>query len=164
MQKTKNQRNPYVVLNKGQVSCIEMSHEIAIKTEDACSEIKQKILARLEIIEGHMNKVGIGSDSIAKDDFSDTIQEIKAEIPELSQKRRERLVEEYNLDERTSNIFTANKDLGEYFEKVISELRNWLKIIKPKTKISEGETNKLVKLASNYIITDLQCCQFPSLY
>ncbi len=84
------------------------------------------------------------------------IQEIRAEIPELPQQKRERFVREYNLEEKSSNIFIANKDLGEYFEKVVSELRNWLKVIEFKTKIAEQEKNQLIKLASNYIITDLQ--------
>lgn len=84
------------------------------------------------------------------------IQEIKAEIPELPQKRRERLSQEYNLDKKAIEIFTFYKDLGEYFEKVMSELRNWVKEIEIKKKIEKDEFLKLTKLATNYIITDLQ--------
>ncbi len=84
------------------------------------------------------------------------IQEIKAEIPELPQQRRERLIKEYNLGGESSNIFVVNKDLGEYFEKVISELENWIKEIEIKEKVGEKERKKLVGLATNYIITDLQ--------
>ncbi len=102
------------------------------------------------------------------------IQEIKAEIPELPQKRRERFAKEYNLDEKSVEIYTFNKDLGEYFEKVMSELINWVKEVeKPadsfsvrrarqNTKFLAGKEIgkdkflKLTKLATNYIITDLQ--------
>lgn len=84
------------------------------------------------------------------------IQEIKAEIPELPQKRRERFKKEYNLNEKSVEIFTFNKDLGEYFEKVMSELRNWVKELEEKEKVSREEFLKLTKLATNYIITDLQ--------
>ena len=77
----------------------------------------------------------------------DIINEIKAEIPELPQKRRERLVKEYSLDEKSVEIFVYNKDLGEYFEKVISELPS---------KLPEKNLLELIKLATNYIITDLQ--------
>ena len=84
------------------------------------------------------------------------IREIKAEIPELPQQRKERLITEYNLDQKTCNISVNNKDLGEYFEKVMSELRNWIKEIELKEKVKEEEQKKLIKLASNYIITDLQ--------
>ncbi len=73
--------------------------------------------------------------------------EIRAEIPELPRQRRERLVREYSLDEVGAEIFVYNKNLGEYFEKVISELPPNL----PKENLF-----KLIKLSSNYIITDLQ--------
>ena len=77
----------------------------------------------------------------------DIINEIKAEIPELPQNKRERLVKEYNLDEKSVEIFVSNKDLGEYFEKVISEFA---------PNLAKDNLSKLIKLASNYIITDLQ--------
>jgi aspartyl-tRNA(Asn)/glutamyl-tRNA(Gln) amidotransferase subunit B len=75
------------------------------------------------------------------------VDEIRAEIPELPQQRRERLAREYGLDKKNIEIFVYNKDLGEYFEKVISELPPNL----PKKNLLQ-----LIKLTSNYIITDLQ--------
>jgi len=87
---------------------------------------------------------------------SEIINEIKAEIPELPQPRRERLKKEYNLLDKEIEVFVFNKDLGEYFEKAMSELRQWIKEIKFKRRVVEEEFLKLVKLCSNYIITDLQ--------
>ena len=84
------------------------------------------------------------------------LNEIKAEIPELPRQRRERFKKEYNLSEKEIEVFVFYKDLGEYFEKVISELKNWVKEIELKSKISEADKQKLIKLASNYIITNLQ--------
>jgi aspartyl-tRNA(Asn)/glutamyl-tRNA(Gln) amidotransferase subunit B len=84
------------------------------------------------------------------------INEIKIEIPELPQQKRERFKREYNLSEKEIEIFVFNKELGEYFEKVISELIEWVSSVKFKTKISEIEKQKLNKLASNYIVSDLQ--------
>ena len=78
---------------------------------------------------------------------ADYLNEIKTEIPELPQQRRERLMREYQLDEKSIEIFVFNKDLGEFFEKVVSELEPHL----PQEKLL-----KLIKLATNYIITDLQ--------
>jgi aspartyl-tRNA(Asn)/glutamyl-tRNA(Gln) amidotransferase subunit B len=75
------------------------------------------------------------------------INEIRAEIPELPQKRRERLIREYGLDEKNAEIFVYNKNLGEYFEKVISELP---------PDLSKENLFKSIKLAVNYITTDLQ--------
>jgi len=75
------------------------------------------------------------------------IEKIRAEIPELPQQKRERFKREYNLDEKSIEVFVQNKDLGEYFEKVISELP---------PKIPKNQFPRLIKLASNYLITDLQ--------
>jgi len=82
--------------------------------------------------------------------------EVQGEIPELPQGRRKRLVQEYGLGDKAIEVFVFYKDLGEYFEKVMSELRNWVKEAESKKKVGEGEYSKLVKIASNYIITDLK--------
>jgi len=73
------------------------------------------------------------------------ISEIESEIPELPEKKRARFKKEYGLEEKAVEIFVKNKDLGEFFEKIISEFDPRL----PKEKISN-----LIKLTSNYLITD----------
>jgi len=79
--------------------------------------------------------------------FSDEfLSEMRSKIPELPQHRRERLKKEYSLLEKESEVFVKNKDLGEYFEKVISELPPGL---------SQEDLLKMTKLSSNYLITDL---------
>ncbi|MDP1538876.1 MAG: Asp-tRNA(Asn)/Glu-tRNA(Gln) amidotransferase subunit GatB, partial [bacterium] len=75
------------------------------------------------------------------------VQKIKSEIPELPQQRRERLKKEYGLLDKEVEIFVYNKDLGEYFEKVVSEFE---------PNLSQGKLLALIKLAANYLITDLQ--------
>jgi len=98
------------------------------------------------------------------------IEEIQAEIPELPQQRRERFKKEYNLLDKevaealphlpprpsAIEVLVFNKDLGEYFEKAMSELRNWVKEEEMKRKVGREEFLKLTKLCSNYMITDLQ--------
>ena len=84
------------------------------------------------------------------------INEIKKEIPELPQGRRDRFIKEYGLSEENAKAFVVYKDLGNYFEKVISELRNWIKESEQKEKVSESEFKKLVKFSLNYILSDLQ--------
>lgn len=84
------------------------------------------------------------------------LNKIKAEIPELPQIKRERFKKEYNLSLEEIEIFAQNKDLGEYYEKVMSELRNWIKEIEIKGKVEEEEFFRLAKLGANYIISDLQ--------
>ncbi len=74
--------------------------------------------------------------------------EIKREIQELPQARKERFQKEYNIDEKTAQLFVLNKDLGDYFEKIITELKVWQK---------EGSQKKEVnQLVVNYLIGDLQ--------
>ena len=75
------------------------------------------------------------------------LDKIKAEIPELPCQKRERFSREYQLDEKNIGVFTFNKDLGGFFEKVISEFG---------PQLSKEKLLKLIRLATNYIITDLQ--------
>ncbi len=82
------------------------------------------------------------------------LNKVKAEIPELPSQKRERFKKEYGLNEKTVEIFVFNKDLGEYFEQVVSEVKNWIKAIE--RDVSKKETEKLIQLATNYILTDLQ--------
>jgi len=89
---------------------------------------------------------------------------IKNEISELPQNKRKRFQKEYGIDEKSINILISNKELGEYFEKVNSELRVWVKEKKDKLKITDEEFKKLTKLSSNYIITDLQSLLKGSLF
>lgn len=84
------------------------------------------------------------------------IQEAEVGIPELPQQKRERFKKEYGLSGEEIEIFVQNKDLGEYFEKTMSELRDWVKSIEVKSKVSEKEHKKLIKLCANYLLTDLQ--------
>jgi aspartyl-tRNA(Asn)/glutamyl-tRNA(Gln) amidotransferase subunit B len=82
------------------------------------------------------------------------IDGIKTEIPELPRQRRERFKKEYNLSSREVEIFIRKRDFGDYFEKVISELEQWAKEIKPK--LNKERFLSLIKLCLNYILTDLQ--------
>ncbi|MGB9743164.1 MAG: Asp-tRNA(Asn)/Glu-tRNA(Gln) amidotransferase subunit GatB [Minisyncoccales bacterium] len=75
------------------------------------------------------------------------IQKIKAEIPELPIQKRERLKREYGLTEKEIEMFVYYKDLGEYFEKIISEFD---------PQLNKEQLKRLIKLAANYLITDLQ--------
>jgi len=78
------------------------------------------------------------------------IEEIKAIMPELPAQKRERFKKQYGLDSDSIGFFVTNKDLSEYFEKVISEFEEWLKT----EGIKGGE--KLYKLVANYLISDVK--------
>jgi aspartyl-tRNA(Asn)/glutamyl-tRNA(Gln) amidotransferase subunit B len=71
---------------------------------------------------------------------------LKVQLPELPWQRRERMAREYGLNENEVELFVREKDIGEYFEKVVSELG---------PDIPAERLQKLIKLSSNYILTDL---------
>ncbi len=77
----------------------------------------------------------------------DEINKIRAEIPELPFNKKARLSEEYKIDKDSVEFFVYNKDLGEYFEKVVSEFE---------PNLAKDKLNSLINLAVNYIITNLQ--------
>ncbi len=76
-------------------------------------------------------------------------------LPELPQQRRERFVKEYGLPEKDVEIFVVNKILGDYYEKVVTELESWEKLGHIEKPV-DLDHKKLSKLASNYLITELQ--------
>ncbi len=84
------------------------------------------------------------------------LEKIKAKIPELPQQRRERFQREYQLSEKEIELYIYQKELGEFFEKVMSELRNWIKEKRFQDRLKESEFKNLAKITSNYIASDLQ--------
>lgn len=83
------------------------------------------------------------------------IEKIKAKISELPDHRRKRFKQEYNISEGDIEVLTNFKVLGDYFEKIISELKNWEKTVHKK-KPPASHFYKLVKLTANYLITELK--------
>lgn len=81
-----------------------------------------------------------------------SIKEIEEKnIPELPQDKRDRFGAEYGLPKSDIETLAGNKNLADYFEKVSSELNNWIQ--------DEGindKKEKLIKLSANYLITELQ--------
>ncbi|MBX4211812.1 MAG: Asp-tRNA(Asn)/Glu-tRNA(Gln) amidotransferase subunit GatB, partial [Candidatus Yanofskybacteria bacterium] len=82
--------------------------------------------------------------------FQDSaIEEIRAALPELPSQRRERFAHEYSLPEKDIETLTTNRQLGDYFEKAVSEAL-------AEEKLSDEDQKRLIKLTSNYIITEYQ--------
>jgi aspartyl-tRNA(Asn)/glutamyl-tRNA(Gln) amidotransferase subunit B len=74
------------------------------------------------------------------------LDEIKKEIPELPFQKRKRFLREYELDEKSIEIFVKNRELSEFFEKVVSEFDPGLE---------REKLLRLINLAKNYILSDL---------
>jgi len=78
------------------------------------------------------------------------IEKLGDMIPELPAARRERFKKEFSvIGGLAVDIMVSFKNLGDFFEETISELKAWLESGKIKTDIE-----KLIKLSANYIITE----------
>ncbi len=79
------------------------------------------------------------------------VEALRRKLPELPDAKIARFEKEYALPKSDVEILTADKEMAEYFEEVASEI---------KEKIScheiEAAENKALKLAANYIITELR--------
>ena len=81
----------------------------------------------------------------------DYAEDLKKKLSELPDQKNKRFLKEYNLPKGDVEILVADKNLAEYFEDTISELKE--KIASGEIKMAE---EKAVKLAANYIITELR--------
>lgn len=79
------------------------------------------------------------------------VEGLKRKLPELPSAKEKRFAEEYLLNSGDIAVLTAESDLAEYFEQVISEL-------KEKITSHEVETAwaKVIKLAVNYLISEVR--------
>ena len=84
----------------------------------------------------------------------DEIANLRACLMELPASKRARFAKQYGLDMATTEIFVANRGLGNYFENTMSELEEW-------TNAEEGgdsntkDQQGLAKLAANYLTSDI---------
>jgi aspartyl-tRNA(Asn)/glutamyl-tRNA(Gln) amidotransferase subunit B len=76
---------------------------------------------------------------------------LKKKLPEMPETKKKRLVEEYNISAENAEVIVADKSLGEYFENVVSEIKEKLNC--QEFNIEEG---KCLKLAANYMVSELQ--------
>jgi aspartyl-tRNA(Asn)/glutamyl-tRNA(Gln) amidotransferase subunit B len=79
------------------------------------------------------------------------IENLRRKLPELPDDKRKRFMEEYNLSPENIEVILGDKNLADYFEHVVSE-------IKEKLKCGEFSVDekKCVKLAANYMVSELQ--------
>ncbi len=80
------------------------------------------------------------------------IEKIKTMLTEMPPEKKARFMEQYNLDSESAEILTANKELANFTEHVISELRAW---IDSSGDNWERQKKKLAKLVSNWMTSEL---------
>jgi aspartyl-tRNA(Asn)/glutamyl-tRNA(Gln) amidotransferase subunit B len=79
------------------------------------------------------------------------VENLRRHLPEMPEQKEKRLMDEYGISPENVNVIVGDKDLAEYFEEVASE-------IKEKINCCEfgAEEGKCLKLAANYMVSELQ--------
>jgi len=80
------------------------------------------------------------------------IEKIKSQLVELPNEKKERFRKQYDLNEEDAEILVSSKELSEYTEQVISELRAWIDSTGDDW---ERQKKKLAKATSNWLISEL---------
>lgn len=83
------------------------------------------------------------------------LDEIRRLIGELPQQKRKRFIEEFHIDATLTEIFVRDREVANYFEKVISELIAWEEA-QGHAREEAGVRQKLITLAVNYLTTDVR--------
>lgn len=84
--------------------------------------------------------------------FTDVyVEELQRSLPELPHQKVARFTEEYSLSKENCDVITADKDTADFFERVVSELYD-----KKKSGEMKSGEKKAVKLAANYLVSELQ--------
>lgn len=79
------------------------------------------------------------------------VEKLRVTLPELPDAKLKRFTEEYGLPEKDAVILTEERQFSEYFEAVASELAE-----KVKSKEMAAPMERAVKLAANYMLTELR--------
>ncbi len=79
------------------------------------------------------------------------VDSLRIKLPELPDAKEKRFTKEYGLNQADVLVLTAENDLAEYFEQVVSELRE-----KIESHEIESPEDKVIKLGTNYIISELR--------
>jgi len=88
---------------------------------------------------------------ILDDNGEINLDNLRQTLPELPGVRKKRYVKEFNLSENEAEILTINKDLGDYFENVTSEIS----LLTSRNNLRAEDYKKLLKISFNFLTSDL---------
>ena len=80
------------------------------------------------------------------------LEQIKSKLTELPPAKIKRFKEQYDLSQDAAEILASKKDLADYTERVISELRGWINATGDNW---ERQSKKLAITAANWLISEL---------
>lgn len=85
------------------------------------------------------------------------LEKIKLSVPELPSQKRLRFERDYCLPADDIDILIKDRELSAFFENIVSELESWIADSgKSASRRTDEEKLKAVKLAANYLLSDLQ--------
>ncbi|MCK5044816.1 Asp-tRNA(Asn)/Glu-tRNA(Gln) amidotransferase subunit GatB [Candidatus Parcubacteria bacterium] len=140
---------------KRQTNVLEAGEKVIQETRGWVDDKKITVSQRIKE-ESHDYRYFPEPDLPALHFTKEEIDNIRNEISELPQEKHRRFLLEYDLGNKEAEIFVTNRELGNYFEKTMSELLNWINLEEMKAKIDTEDKLKLAKLCSNYMLSDLQ--------
>ena len=79
------------------------------------------------------------------------VDKLKKTLPELPQQKEARFTAEYDLSSENCDVITADKNMADFFECVVSEI-----VDKKKSGEMKADEKKVTKLAANYLVSELQ--------
>ena len=79
------------------------------------------------------------------------LENLKSNLSELPDEKTARFIREYNLPEKDVEVLVSEKELARYFEEAASEIKE-----KISCKEFDCDEKKAMKLATNYLITELR--------
>ncbi len=92
-------------------------------------------------------------------DLTKIKNKMEKELPELPNEKLKRFVKEYFFNKIDAELLVANKDMADYTEKIVSELRAWLNALPEvegdQDEIWEKNGKKIAKLISGWLLTRL---------
>jgi len=79
------------------------------------------------------------------------VEALRASLPELPEQKQKRFRDEFGISEKEAALLVSDKAVAAYFQHTVSELLEWIK-----ERDYKGDKKKLIKLAVNYLNTDLR--------
>ncbi|MCD5396104.1 MAG: Asp-tRNA(Asn)/Glu-tRNA(Gln) amidotransferase subunit GatB [Candidatus Pacebacteria bacterium] len=134
---------------KRQAEILESRGEVVQETR-GWNEKKGITLPQREKEEAHDYRYFPEPDLPSLELSDEFIKEIKLTLPEMPSQKRVRFLEEFQLSEKVIETLINNKNLNEYFEKVVSELLRWMK----DKGIEENKKAELIKTLANFLLTE----------
>ena len=140
---------------KRQTQLLEEGKEVKQETR-GWNEAGQKTFSQRSKEEAHDYRYFLEPDLPVLNFDGKYLEDIKYLMPELPEQRKMRFKKQYRLSTSNVNIFTIAKHLGDYYERVASELDIEANQLHQKQdeKTKEHLPTRLHSLSANYIITE----------